>query len=332
MILGAILPHVKLYGGVRRFFELGNAFIEKGHNFNIYTPDGYPPDWIVSKIKVKSFTELFKESNDILFFTDRKLKDVVLKANSGFKVFYHVSRRIKVREIIKDKRFQIFACSQNVWKHDKFWFGISPYKVIGGVNTISYFEKKQSQKKPGEPVYIMTYGRICEKIKGADLIVSACEKLYKKYPNIRLILFDSPQNKEMEEAISAFTSKVPFEFIINHPVEKNTELFHKADIFVSAEKQTGWANTVAEAMASGIPVIATKSGTLDMIVDNKTGIFVKRNVRSIYKAIEKLVLSPELRNELAKNGRKHIEKYDWKLLAENITEWYSRQINSSPSR
>lgn len=329
MNLGALLPHANLYGGVKRFFELGSIFQEKGHSFTIYTPDGIQPNWIKSNIKVETFNHLKHETHDILFFTDRKLKDVMLQSNARHKVFYHVGRRTKVRKIIKDKRFHVFACSINVWKHDRLWFRVSPHMAFGGINTLLYYEKPMIEKKTDEPITIMTYGRVCEKIKGIELIVAACEKLYKKYPNIRLILFDSPQNKTMEDAIAAFTTKVPYELILNHPVEKNVELFHKADIFVSAEKQTGWANTVAEAMASGIPVIATKSGTLDMIINNKTGLFVNRNVRSIYKAIEKLILSPDLRKELSKNGRQHIEKYDWHILADNIINWYNQKEKGS---
>ena len=40
MKLGVLLPHTKLYGGVKRFLELGNIFVEKGHDFYVFTPDG----------------------------------------------------------------------------------------------------------------------------------------------------------------------------------------------------------------------------------------------------------------------------------------------------
>ena len=49
MRLGVLLPHTKLYGGVKRFLELGNIFVEKGHDFCVYTPDATPPDWFSYK-------------------------------------------------------------------------------------------------------------------------------------------------------------------------------------------------------------------------------------------------------------------------------------------
>ena len=39
MNLGVLLPHTKLYGGVKRFLELGNIFVTKGHRFIVFTPD-----------------------------------------------------------------------------------------------------------------------------------------------------------------------------------------------------------------------------------------------------------------------------------------------------
>jgi glycosyltransferase involved in cell wall biosynthesis len=80
-------------------------------------------------------------------------------------------------------------------------------------------------------------------------------------------------------------------------------------------------------MASGIPVIATKSGTLDMIKNNQTGIVVNRNSKSIYNAVEKLINSPEKRQYLAVNARKHIEQFDWHVLAEKIEKWYLEKEN-----
>ena len=44
MILGVLLPHTKLYGGVKRFLELGNIFVEHGHRLIVLTKDGKDPN------------------------------------------------------------------------------------------------------------------------------------------------------------------------------------------------------------------------------------------------------------------------------------------------
>ena len=58
MRLGVLLPHTKLYGGVKRFLELGNIFVEKGHEFYVFTPDGTPPDWFSYKGRMATFSDV----------------------------------------------------------------------------------------------------------------------------------------------------------------------------------------------------------------------------------------------------------------------------------
>lgn len=332
MQIGALLPHTRLYGGVKRFIELGRIFQEKGHRFTIYTPAGEPPDWTDHDLRYATFNDLGKVEHDMLFTTDRKHKNLMLGANARCKIYYHVGLRHKSRIMVMDKRFHIFACSTNVYRHDRFWFRRTPFLAAGGINCGLFYPRMVENRKPGDSFTIMLYGRMSEGVKGTDMVVKACERLYAKYPFIRLLLFDTPVNPTMEALDRSFTTFVPFEFVFNHPVKKNVELFHRADLFVSAEKQTGWANTVAEAMASGIPVVATRSGTLDMLVDGENGLLVKRNVNSLAKGIEKLILSDELRRMFSRNGSESIKKFDWHNLADRILQWYETQEQSVKNR
>lgn len=329
MRAGVILPHTRLYGGVKRFIELGKIFSEKGHTFTLYTPDGIPPNWTTTNLRVAKFEALATDEMDMLFITSRKNKDVLLNANARYKIFYHLGLVQKSRKMVWDKRLHVFACSSNVARYDKWVFRVKPFLAAGGVDTTRYFAKKFEPAKEGGAFTILIYGRVSEKIKGTRLIVKACEKLYPKYPNLRLLLFDTPSNPAMIKAIEDFKTHIPFDFVQNHPVDQNVSLFHRADLFVAAEKGTGWANTVAEAMASGIPVVSTKAGTADIVIPGKTAILVKRNVASLAKGIEKMIKSPELRHELAANARRHIEQFDWQILGERIISWYESKEKGS---
>ena len=46
MRISTFLPHVGVFGGVRRFLELGNRWTFMGHAVTLYHPQGDPPAWL----------------------------------------------------------------------------------------------------------------------------------------------------------------------------------------------------------------------------------------------------------------------------------------------
>ncbi len=317
MKLGVILPHTKLYGGVKRFLELGNIFIELGHQFTVYTIEGKAPDWYDFKGDTKPFNALKTDDIDALFTTETKFLNELVGANTKRRIFYHVRITEKLAPVLKHKNIEIFACSSNIYLHDKKKYGIEDFKALGGVD-VSNYQPKTSYEVKDRPFCIMAYGRLVERVKGTKYIISACEKLYKKGYNIRLLLFDTAVNAKAQELINTFTTTVPFDFIQNHPFDRNSELFNRADIFVAAERHAGWSNTVSEAMACALPVIATQAGTKDLLIDKETGLLTKRYRFLIRKKIQKLIENQDLRQRLGQNARQHVQQFDWHALAKNI--------------
>ena len=322
MIFAAILPHTKLYGGVKRFFELGNVFLERGHTFIVFTPDGIAPVWYTGKVKTVKLNELTAYELEAIFITETQFLPEVEKAKAKHKVLYFVRPSDNLKILRQYPSVELFANSTNAYETAKSKYNIEAFKAFGGINTNTFQPKPFVKKAAGEPFVIMTYGRLGEKKKGTRLVVKACERLYKAGLPVKLLLFDTPVNEKAQKAIDDFKTSVPFEFVVNHPVHKNQELFHRADIYVSAEKKAGHSNTTAEAMACGIPVIGTNSGTRDFLIDSVTGIVIWRWSWSISKAIRQLMQNEELRQTLAKNGRRKIEEFSWEALTDRILKHF----------
>lgn len=317
MHLGVILPHTKLYGGVKRFLELGNIFIELGHTFTVYTVEGKAPTWYDFKGETKSFADLQTDDIDALFTTEVKFLEQLVTANTKKRIFYHVRMTEKVQKTLKYPDIEVFACSTNIYLYDKKKYGIEAFKALGGVNVSNYLEKNDYSVE-GRPFCVMAYGRLAEKVKGTKYVVKACEKLYKKGYNIKLLLFDTAISDKAQKLIDDFSTCVPFDFVQNHPFDRNSELFNKADVFVAAEGHAGWSNTVAEAMACALPVIATSAGTRDLLIDRVTGLHTWRYAFIICRRLKTLIENEKLRERLGKAARKNVENFDWHVLARNI--------------
>jgi glycosyltransferase involved in cell wall biosynthesis len=318
MKFAAILPTANLWGGVKRFLELGNRIVRRGHGFVIFTPQGQAPGWFRFFGEVRSFADIGGVECDAAFCTETPLLPHLCACRSRLRIFYHVLEKEDLRPVLRRPDIAVFVNSTSLYDFDKRKFGIEPFKAIGGVDTKAFVS---SGRGVSGPVTVLTYGRLSMKRKGTRFVVGACERLYRKGADIRLLLFDTPIDKEDVAAAQSFSPDLPFEFVLNHPVERTDEIYGRADIFASAEKNAGWANTCAEAMASGLAVVATASGTRDFLFNGKTGIVVRRNSWSIGRAIGRLVKDTSLRSQLGKNARAAIEKFDWDILTEQIIDY-----------
>jgi hypothetical protein len=147
MKLGVLLPHTKLYGGVKRFLELGNIFVEKGHDFYVFTPDGKSPDWFPFKGKMALFSDLPSMELDALWTTTPSDLPLMLQASAHHKIFYHVRIKEKLAEILSHPEIELYACSTNVYRHDQKKYGREAFLAVGGVQYGTISQKKTIRSK-----------------------------------------------------------------------------------------------------------------------------------------------------------------------------------------
>ena len=105
------------------------------------------------------------------------------------------------------------------------------------------------------------------------------------------------------------------------PNDDLVSIYMTSDVFVSSSLIEGFPLVVPEAMAAGLPVIATDvPGNRDAVADGHDGVLVPP--RAIEELARKIVLVLEhdgLRRQLSANARETALKHDWK----NITDQYS---------
>ncbi len=94
-----------------------------------------------------------------------------------------------------------------------------------------------------------------------------------------------------------------------------------SDVFVRPSLSEGMGISFIEAMAAGIPIIATPVGGIpDFLHDGETGLFANvKNPKSIAIQVMKILDNPELRQKIVTNAHHLVVKnYDWKLVAERM--------------
>jgi glycosyltransferase involved in cell wall biosynthesis/peptidoglycan/xylan/chitin deacetylase (PgdA/CDA1 family) len=319
MELAAILPHTLLYGGVKRYLELGNIFVAKGHGFTIFTPDGKAPDWFRFSGRTVPLSGLADAKLDVLIMSEEVYLPQLLAANASLKVFYVISKNKALRGIARHPQIVFFANSTNTFERVSRITGITPFAAFGGVKLPA--ESRERARSGDGELTILTYGRLSARAKGSHLVARACERLYRRGVKVRLLLFDTPVNEAARRLVESFKCAVPFEYVLDHPVDRIHEIYGRADIFAVAERGAGWSNTCAEAMVNGLPVVATNSGTRDILHNGVTGFVVRRNVASITHGLLRLCRSAELRQTMGEAGRRTAKRFSWDPLAAKILQF-----------
>jgi glycosyltransferase involved in cell wall biosynthesis len=111
------------------------------------------------------------------------------------------------------------------------------------------------------------------------------------------------------------------------PRSELVDLYYNADIFAFASIwNEGFGIPPVEAMAAGVPVVATRSGAIPEVVrDQQTGFLVSKNdPRALAESILKLVHDDELREKMGRAARSWVhENFTWDRVAEKMYKCYS---------
>lgn len=140
--------------------------------------------------------------------------------------------------------------------------------------------------------------------KGIDTFVAAMSHLAACGNPQRLVIAGEGPGQAVVENFIAHGEGGRFSRFLGF-VDDVRGVLSAADIFVMPSRWEGWPLGLAEAMAAGLPVVATAAvGIADIVRNGKAGILVELNdVVALAEAIERLAGDPQLRASLGQAGR-----------------------------
>ena len=146
--------------------------------------------------------------------------------------------------------------------------------------------------------------------KGFDLLLKAFAQAIKKHSNWSLIIWgEGPDLPLLEAQADALGIKdyVSFPGLTREPFTRLTE----ADLFVLSSRVEGFPNALCEAMAVGLPVIATDVGAVaDIVCDGKNGVLVPPNdVASLAATLHRLMGDQTERLRLAGRAPEVMQRF-----------------------
>jgi glycosyltransferase involved in cell wall biosynthesis len=151
-------------------------------------------------------------------------------------------------------------------------------------------------------------GRLCPQ-KGFDVLLEAFALVSASLPSARLVILGKGTDRGdlvRQAAALGIADRVDFPGWLPNPYA----LLSRATVFAMSSRYEGFPNALLEAMACGVPAIATDcpSGPSE-ILEGKVGILVPMNdAKMLSDAVRKVLQDTALRDHLAREGRRRVEE------------------------
>ncbi len=217
---------------------------------------------------------------------------------------------------------RVIAVSQAVADYTRH-LGATPAKTCVQPNAVDSRAFRPAESRCEGPLRVAYVGRLIQN-KGPQYLIEAIPALLKLRPNTEFwFAGDGPMRAGLEDRVSELGVEANVRFLgVRNDI---AELLQQSDMFVRPSLMEGMPLTVLEAMACGLPTVATPvGGTAELIVEDETGLLVPpRDVPGLIAALAQLMESPELRMRLGRNARRIVEAdYGWQRIANDTLSVY----------
>ena len=191
-------------------------------------------------------------------------------------------------------------------------------------------------------------GRI-EQIKGIDVLLDALGLLFKRRPDLRgnvcLVVVggaldpgdDAPETEKIQELrrlVHEHRMEDSVDFIGSIDQPRLALWYSAADLCAVPSLTESFGLVALEAMACGTPVVATRVGGLQTVVeDGESGLLVPPGDHAaLAEAIEQVLMDHRLRTHLAHGARDRAEHFTWQRVGDGIEALYDRVLAARAAR
>ena len=177
---------------------------------------------------------------------------------------------------------------------------------------------------------VVTLGHI-RKVKGIDILVETAARVAKEFPDAVFLVIgrnSEPDHvRELEARISELGIQRNVRFL--GEVKDATNILKSCGIFFLPSRSEGFSNALIEAMACGLPCVATRvGGNPEAIDEGKSGFLIENeDVEAGADRILKLLHDSTLAKQMGDAGRKIVEaRFTSKVMIQELVSHYERLL------
>jgi glycosyltransferase involved in cell wall biosynthesis len=187
------------------------------------------------------------------------------------------------------------------------------------------------------PGRLMTTASADVPLKGLTYLIEALAKVRTERPDAHLVVIGRPRHKSAVPAqLERLGLEGAVEFVSGVTDERIVELYAEAELGVVPSLYEGFSLPAVEAMACGVPLVATTGGALPEVVgpDGESALTVPpKDTSALTTAILRALGDPELRAQLGEGGRRRVlDRFTWRRTAQGTAEHYYLELEATHRR
>jgi len=205
----------------------------------------------------------------------------------------------------------------------------NPIIISNGVDNLFFKTIKNNKFKKELKIkgkVVLFFGRL-NITKGVDKLILAAKEILKEKKDIHFVLI-GPDEGIKNELIKLIDNDK--NILLLDPIydrKKIAEMYQDSNVYVLPSYREGLPLTLFEAMASGLPIVASPVNGIPYEMDEKNGIFVNYgDINGLKQAILKPLSNPKLARKYTLNNKKTALKYKWDLIYKKTLKLYKENL------
>lgn len=200
-----------------------------------------------------------------------------------------------------------------------------------GVDTKLFRPKRLRGRLSKGPFRVLYVGRFMP-FKGLDTLIEAFYMLRRRWADVRLLLVGKGPTRELaEKKVEELRIMDQVEFLGQIPSRDDlVDIYNSSDVFVlpSRSPAEGFGIVLLEAMACGLPVVATRVGGIPYVLgDGAYGKLVKpRDPHEMASALDQILSDGDQLSKLRDVSRDRARYFNWNWIARRIEEVYEEVL------
>jgi glycosyltransferase involved in cell wall biosynthesis len=197
------------------------------------------------------------------------------------------------------------------------------YVIPQGINEVYLTLNPKPEDKT-----LLVIGSISER-KGHLFTLKAFEKVCERIPDAKLIIAGVLSDKRYYDTMVNYIESSPckdnIQLMVNLPQEELYSLYERGKIFALHSQEESQGIVFAEAMAVGLPVVATNVGGVPYVVHDKENGLLSNyaDVETFANNLSKLLSDGEMCLQMAQKNKLEAINYKWSTIADRILELYN---------